>query len=475
VRRADAIVVGSGPNGLVGAIVLARAGLAVDVYEAADQPGGGCRTAELTLPGFHHDVCSAVHPLLVGSPAFADVGLAARGVRLLTPSVAFAHPLDDGNAVTVRGTVEDVAATLGDDRTAYMRLLGGLVRKLDKVLPAFLGSMRTVPRHPVAAGSFGIRGLASARHVADRFGTTEGRALVAGTAAHSMLPLSAPLSGVFPRLFTALAHRYGWPVVEGGSGAIVDALVAELLESGGRLETGVMVKRLADLPPARALLLDVTPRQLVDMAGGALPRRAAGALSRYRYGPGVCKVDWALSGAVPWRAEGCAQAATVHVGGTFEDIAHSEAEVNAGRHPERPFCLVTQPCVVDPSRAPVGHHTLWAYCHVPNGSDVDMTERIEAQIERFAPGFRDLVVARATMTAVQEEEHDPSYVGGDINAGAATVRQMVFRPTVRWDPYRTALPNVYLCSAATPPGGGVHGMCGLGAAQAALRRLGLCG
>jgi phytoene dehydrogenase-like protein len=475
VRRADAIVVGAGPNGLVAAIVLARAGLAVDVYEAADQPGGGCRTAELTLPGFHHDVCSAVHPLLVASPAFADVDLAARGVRLLTPSVAFAHPLDDGNAVTVHGTVEDVAATLGDDRTPYMRLLDGLVRKLDKVLPAFLGSMRTVPRHPVAAASFGLRGLASAHHVADRFGTTEGRALVAGTAAHSMLPLSAPLSGVFPRLFTALAHRHGWPVVEGGSGAIVDALVAELFESGGQLETGVMVKRLADLPPARAVLLDVTPRQLVDMAGDALPRRAAEALSRYRYGPGVCKVDWALSGAVPWRAEGCAQAATVHVGGTFEDISQSEAEVNAGRPPERPFCLVTQPCVVDPSRAPVGHHTLWAYCHVPNGSDVDMTERIEAQIERFAPGFRDLVVARATMTAVQEEEHDPSYVGGDINAGAATVRQMVFRPTVRWDPYRTALPDVYLCSAATPPGGGVHGMCGLGAARAALRRLGLGG
>jgi phytoene dehydrogenase-like protein len=475
VRRADAIVVGSGPNGLVAAVVLTRAGLTVDVYEAAERPGGGCRTAELTLPGFHHDVCSAVHPLLAASPAFADVDLASRGVRLLTPSVAFAHPLDDGNAVTVRGTVHDVAATLGDDRRAYTRLLGGLVRELDKVLPAFLGSMRTVPRHPAAAASFGLRGLASARHVADRFSTAEGRALVAGTAAHSMLPLSAPLSGVFPRLFTALAHRYGWPVVEGGSGAIVDALVAELLESGGRLETGVMVKRLDDLPRARALLLDVTPRQLVDMAGDALPRRAAAALSRYRYGPGVCKVDWALSGAVPWRAEGCTQAPTVHVGGTFEDIAQSEAEVNAGRHPERPYCLVTQPCVVDPTRAPAGHHTLWAYCHVPNGSDVDMTERIEAQIERFAPGFRDLVVARATMTAVQEEEHDPSYVGGDISAGAATLRQMVFRPTVRWDPYRTALPDVYLCSAATPPGGGVHGMCGFGAARAALRHLGFAG
>ena len=474
-RRADAIVVGSGPNGLVAGVMLARAGLAVDVYEAADQPGGGCRTAELTLPGFRHDVCSAVHPMLAVSPAFADIDLGSRGVRLLTPPVAFAHPLDTGHAVTLRGTVEDVAASLGEDRDAYTRWLGRLVRGLDRVLPAFLGSMRTVPRHPVAAASFGVRGLASARHVADRFNTTEGRALVAGTAAHSMLPLTAPLSGVFPRLFTALAHRDGWPVVAGGSGAVVDALVTELVERGGRVETGAMVKRLGDLPASRAVVLDLTPRQFVDMASGAIPRRAAAALSRYRYGPGVCKVDWALSGPVPWRAEGCDEAVTLHLGGTFEEIAQSEAEVNSGRHAERPYCLVTQPSVLDPSRAPNGQHTLWAYCHVPNGSDVDMTEQVEAQIERFAPGFRDLVLARSTMTAVQEEQHDPSYVGGDINAGAATLRQMIFRPTVQWNPYRTALRGVYLCSAATPPGGGVHGMCGLGAARAALRDLGLDG
>ena len=474
-RRADAIVVGSGPNGLVAGVMLARAGLAVDVYEAADQPGGGCRTAELTLPGFRHDVCSAVHPMLAVSPAFADIDLGSRGVRLLTPPVAFAHPLDTGHAVTLRGTVEDVAASLGEDRDAYTRWLGRLVRGLDRVLPAFLGSMRTVPRHPVAAASFGVRGLASARHVADRFNTTEGRALVAGTAAHSMLPLTAPLSGVFPRLFTALAHHDGWPVVAGGSGAVVDALVTELVERGGRVETGAMVKRLGDLPASRAVVLDLTPRQFVDMASGAIPRRAAAALSRYRYGPGVSKVDWALSGPVPWRAEGCDEAVTLHLGGTFEEIAQSEAEVNAGRHAERPYCLVTQPSVLDPSRAPNGQHTLWAYCHVPNGSDVDMTEQVEAQIERFAPGFRDLVLARSTMTAVQEEQHDPSYDGGDITAGAATLRQMIFRPTVQWNPYRTALRGVYLCSAATPPGGGVHGMCGLGAARAALRDLGLDG
>ncbi len=466
-------MVGAGPNGLVAALVLARAGLAVDVYEAADVPGGGCRTAELTLPEFRHDVCSAVHPLLLASPAFRDIDLAAHGVRLLTPTVAFAHPLEGTRAVAVGHGVEDVARSLGADGPSYARLFTPLVRNLDKILPAFLGSMRAPTAHPVAAAGFALRGLPSAQHLARRFSTEEGRALVAGTAAHSMLPLTAPLSGVFPRLFTALAHRYGWPVVEGGSAAIVDALVSELSAVGGRIETDHLVKGLDELPPARAVVLDVTPRQLVTMAGDSLPRRDQRALSRYRYGPGVCKVDWALRGPVPWRAESCRQAVTLHVGGTFEEIALSEADVNAGRHPERPYCLVTQPCVVDPGRAPGGAHTLWAYCHVPNGSSVDMTARIEAQIERFAPGFRDLVLARSTFTAVDTEEHNPSYVGGDINAGAATLRQMIFRPTVQWNPYRTARKGIYLCSAATPPGGGVHGMCGLGAARAALDDLGL--
>jgi phytoene dehydrogenase-like protein len=472
VREADAIVVGAGPNGLVAALTLARSGLAVDVYEAGDEPGGGCRTAALTLPGFRHDVCSAVHPLLLASPAFRDIDLSAHGVRLLTPSVAFAHPLDGGRAVTVGPDVADVARALGVDERAYSRLFTPLVRNLDAILPAFLGSMRDVPPHPLAAAGFALRGLASAQHLARRFRTEEGRALVAGTAAHSMLPLTAPLSGVFPRLFTALAHRYGWPVVAGGSAAIIDALVAELIAAGGRIETGRLVKRLEELPPARAVVLDVTPRQLLDLGGDAVTPGYRRALARYRYGPGVCKVDWALRGPVPWRAESCRQAATVHVGGTFEEIAQSEADVNAGRHPDHPYCLVTQPCVVDPSRAPAGQHTLWAYCHVPNGSPVDMTDRMVAQVERFAPGFRDVILASSTFTAVATEEHNPSYVGGDINAGAATLRQMVLRPTARWNPYRTAMKGVYLCSAATPPGGGVHGMCGLGAARAALADLG---
>lgn len=468
-RPADATVVGSGPNGLVAAVTLARAGLAVDVYEAASEPGGGCRTAELTLPGFRHDVCSAVHPLLLASPAFHEIDLAQPGVRLLTPDVAFAHPLDGDRAAGVGGTVADVAASLGADQDAYIGAFGALSRDIEKILPVFLGTMRSVPRHPIAATGFGIRALSSAEGLAKHFRTEEARALIAGAAAHSMLPLTAPLSGAFPRLFVALAHRYGWPVVEGGSGAVIDALVAELTSLGGRIETNCMVKNLADLPPTPSVVLDVTPRQLIELAGDRLPPRYARALARYRYGPGVCKVDWALSGPVPWAATACRETVTVHVGGTFEEIARSESEVNAGRHPEQPYCLVAQPCLVDPSRAPDGRHTLWAYCHVPNGSDVDMTDRIESQIERFAPGFRDLILARSTRTATAEEEHNPSYVGGDINAGAATLRQMLFRPTLQWNPYRTALRGVYLCSAATPPGGGVHGMCGLGAARTALR------
>ena len=470
-RPADAVIVGSGPNGLVAALVLARRGLAVDVYEAADEPGGGCRTAELTLPGFHHDVCSAVHPLLMASPAFADLDLAAHGVRLLTPTLAFAHPLDDGRAAGVGNTVEDTARSLGIDGPAYTQVFSPSVRDLERILPVFLGTMRSIPVHPIAAGRFGLQGLLSAAHVARAFGTDEGRAVVAGTAAHSMLPLTAPLTGAFARLFTALAHVYGWPVVEGGSGVVVDALVAELRARGGHIETGRLVRSLTELPPAATVVLDVTPRQFLELAGDRLPARAQRSLARYRYGPGVCKVDWALRGPVPWTAPACRDAVTLHVGGTFEEIARSEADVNAGRHPARPFCLVTQPCVVDPSRAPQGRHTLWAYCHVPNGSDVDMTERIEAQIERFAPGFRDLIEGRSTLTAVATESHNPSYVGGDISAGMATLRQTVFRPTARWNPYRTALKGVYLCSAATPPGGGVHGMCGLGAASAALRDL----
>ncbi len=471
-RRADAIVVGSGPNGLAAALTMARAGLAVDVIEGADVIGGGCRTEELTLPGFHHDVCSAVHPLLSASPFFQETDLAGRGVSLLAPRVAFVQPLDGGQAAAVTGTVSETAAHLGVDRAAYTRMFSSLVRDADGILPNFLAPLRTMPRSPVATALFGLKGLASAERLATHFRTVEARAIIAGAAAHSMLPFDAPLSGAFGLLFTMLAHSLGWPVVEGGSARIVDALSAELEALDGRIVTGQWVRRLHDLPPARATLLDVTPRQFIDLAGDRLPGRYRRSLEHFRYGPGICKVDWALDGPVPWQAELCREAVTLHVGGSFAEVARSEADVAAGRHPETPFCLVTQPCVLDPTRAPDGKHTLWAYCHVPNGSDVDMRERIETQIERFAPGFRDRIIGQVTTTATATEAHNPSYVGGDIGAGAATLRQTIFRPTVRWNPYRTGLKGVYLCSASTPPGGGVHGMCGHYAARTALHDLG---
>jgi phytoene dehydrogenase-like protein len=472
VRRADAIVVGSGPNGLAAALTMARAGMIVDVVEGAATSGGGCRTEELTLPGFRHDVCSAVHPLLSASPFFRGLDLDAHAVTLHTPRVAFAHPLDGGRAAAVAGTVRDTASGLGADAQRYIRMFSSLVNHADGILPNFLAPLRSIPSSPVATATFGLRGLAPAARLASRYRTDEARAIIAGAAAHSMLPFTAPLSGAFGLLFTMLAHSLGWPVVEGGSAGIVDALTAELESLDGRIITGQWIRRLHDLPPAEATILDVTPRQLIELAGDRLPTRYRRELARFKYGPGVCKVDWALDGPVPWQAEPCREAVTLHVGGTFAEVAQSEADVAAGRHPERPFCLVTQPCVVDPTRAPTGKHTLWAYCHVPNGSTVDMRERIESQIERFAPGFRDLILGQVTSTAVATEAHNPSYVGGDIGAGAATLRQTIFRPTVRWNPYRTALKGVYLCSASTPPGGGVHGMCGEGAGRAALRDLG---
>ncbi len=468
---ADAIVVGSGPNGLAAALTLARAGLAVRVLEGAGTPGGGCRTEELTQPGFRHDVCSAVHPLAAVSPFFAGTNLAAGGVKLLTPKVAFAHPLNGGRAGVVVGSVRETADALGADAGAYQRLLGPLVRDADRILPTFLAPLRSVPAHPVSVGRFGLEGLQSAARLVRRFTTDEARAIFAGASAHACLPMNSPLTGAYGMMFTIIAHSVGWPLIEGGSARLVEALVTELEALGGQVTTGQRVSRLADLPPARVTLLDITPRQFARLAGDRLPRRYVRALERFRYGPGICKVDWALDGPVPWAAPAARLAGTLHLGGTFSEVARGEADVAAGRHPERPFCLVAQPGVVDPSRAPGGKQTLWGYCHVPAGSTVDMTDRIEAQIERFAPGFRDLVIARSTRTAAEVERHNPNHVGGDITGGAGTLRQTLFRPVVRWNPYRTALPGVYLCSSSTPPGGGVHGMCGAWAARTALADL----
>lgn len=402
------------------------------------------------------------------SPFFADLDLERRGVRLLTPEVAFAHPLDDRRAAALVGTVAETASGLGVDGGHYSRLMGPLEAHADGVAASVLAPLRSVPKSPLTMGRFALAGVPSAAHLVRRFSTEEAKALLAGVSAHAMLPLDAPLSAAFGIFLTLSAHAGGWPVVEGGSAVLADALVQMLDEAGGLVHTGRWINEANDLPAARATLFDTSPTTMVDVLGERLPERYRREVSRFRHGPGVCKVDWALSGPVPWLADACRRAATVHVGGAFEEVARFEAEVAAGHHSERPYCIVVQSSVVDPTRAPAGQATLWGYCHVPNGSNVDMTARIEAQVERFAPGFRDLVLARATATAADEQRHNPNYVGGDINGGATSLRQSLFRPTIRWNPYRTGAPGLYLCSASTPPGGGVHGMCGVGAARAVL-------
>jgi phytoene dehydrogenase-like protein len=412
-----------------------------------------------------------VHPLAAASPFFRWLGIEQRGVRLLHPEVAFAHPLPLSEAGAVYRSLDETAAGLGADGERWRRTFGPLVERADAIVAAVLAPLRGLPAQPFRAARYAPIALRSAAGLASRFTDDAAAALVAGVSAHAMLPLDKLPTGAFGALLTVLAHHAGWPVVAGGSQVLVDAMAATLREWGGEIETGRWVTSLDELPAARAVLLDVAPTQLAAIAGDRLPSRYLAALRRYRYGPGVCKVDWSLSGPVPWLDDACRRAATVHVGGTFAQIAAAEGEVAAGRHPERPFVLVVQPSAADPTRAPDGRHVLWAYCHVPSGSTVDMTAAIETQIERFAPGFRHLVVARSTMTAAQEEHLHPNYVGGDINVGMATLRQMLFRPTVRWDPYSTPDPSIYLCGSATPPGGGVHGMCGMYAARSALREV----
>jgi phytoene dehydrogenase-like protein len=465
----DVVVVGAGPNGLAAALVIAQAGLSVRIVEGADTPGGGCRTEELTLAGYHHDVCSTVHPLALASPFFAGLDLRQLGVEFLHPEVCFAQPLADGRAAAVFRSVDRTAEALGDDARAYKKLMAPLVTHATGIVNEVLSPMRRPPRDPIGFGRYGLEALLPATLIAGRFSSDPARALFGGVSAHAMRPLDAPVTGGFGLLLSLLAHAVGWPVVRGGSAGLVAALTGAIEAAGGEIVTGEWVSTLAGLGEPRAILLDVAPEQLIAICGDRLPARYVRALRRFHYGPGVCKVDFALSGPVPWRAEGCRVAGTVHVGGTFEEVAAGEAEVAVGRHPDRPFALVVQPSIIDPDRAPVGAGTLWAYCHVPAGSDVDMADRIQAQIERFAPGFSDVVVARATRTARGVEQHNPNYVGGDINAGAATLRQTLMRPVTAWNPYRTPIDGVYLCSSSTPPGGGVHGMCGTNAARVVLR------
>jgi phytoene dehydrogenase-like protein len=465
----DAIVVGAGPNGLAAAITLARAGRSVRVYEAAPTVGGGTRTAELTLPGFRHDVCSTILSLTDASPFFASIDLAAHGVELIHPDAPIAHPLDGGRAVVLERSVAATADGLGRDGVAWRRTFGPLVRDASKLSTEILGPVVHVPRHPLALMRFGLPALRSARGLAHgRFDGEAARALFAGISAHSMLRLDRPLSASFGLALGTFAHAAGWPMVRGGSDAVADALVAEVRAAGGEVVTGRRVGSLDELPPSRAVLLDVTPRQLAAIGRDRLSPSTRRHAERFRYGSGVFKVDWALDGRVPWAAEGTRRAATVHLGGTLDEIAAAETDVSRGRHPDRPYVLFVQYAPWDPSRAPAGKTTAWAYCHVPAGSTLDMTARIEAQVERFAPGFRDRILARAVHDPAAMEAHDENYIGGDINGGIQDIRQLVFRPWPALDPYRVGA-GLYLCSSSTPPGGGVHGMSGMLAAQSAMR------
>lgn len=459
----DAVVVGAGPNGLAAALTLLEEGASVAVFERDEVIGGGARSSLLTLPGFVHDPWSAIHPMTVASPFFRRAGLP---IEWAQPDGALAHVLDGGRAVTIERCIGDTAAQLGDDGAAYRRLVRPFVRNWERLVAALLAPALP-PRDVGLLTSFGLRGVRSPKGLARRFSGDEARALVAGIGAHAMLPLERVPGGAVALLFAVLGHAVGWPAPRGGAGRIADALGDAVSAAGGEIHTEVDVRSLADLPPARRVLLDTSARAALDIAGDRIPGWRARRLRRLRLGPGVCKVDWALDGPVPWIAEAARRAGTVHVGGTFEDIAAAERDVWRGRHPERPFVLAAQHTVFDASRAPNGKHTLWAYCHVPNGSDVDMTARIEAQIERFAPGFKDLVLARHVMTARDVGARSPNYLGGDINSGIQDLRGHFMRPGLV-DPYKIG-DGLFLCSSATPPGGGVHGMCGYHAARRAVR------
>ncbi len=467
----DAIVIGSGPNGLAAAIELARAGASVRVFEADDEIGGGTRSAELTLPGFTHDVCSAVHPMGILSPFFRRLPLEEHGLRWIRPAASVAHPLDDGPAVMLRRSLDETAAGLGRDGPAYRRLVGPFVESTDSLLADVMAPLR-IPSDPLQLIRFGLRAIFSANRLARLvFREERARALLAGCGGHSVLPLGQPLTAALGLLFAVTAHAEDWPVAAGGSRAIAEALAGHLRGLGGSLETGRRIERLDELPPSRVVLFDTAPEGLSRIAGDALPAGYRRRLGRYRYGPGVFKLDWALDGPIPWSDPACLEASTVHVGGTLEEICASERDMYRGRHSERPYLILCQQSQFDPSRAPAGRHTGYAYCHVPHGSNLDRTEVVEAQIERFAPGFRDRILARHAMSAADFEAHNPNYRGGAITGGVADALQLWNRPVTRLDPYSTPNPRLFICSAATPPGGGVHGQCGYWAARSALKRL----
>jgi phytoene dehydrogenase-like protein len=458
----DAVVVGAGPNGLSAAVELSRHGRRVLVVEQADEIGGGTRTEELTLPGFAHDVCSAIHPLGVASPFFRDLGLEVDWVH---PPIPLAHPLGKGEAGVMLRDVEATAARFGPDAGRYRRILGPLVEAADAVMEDFLGPLHLVPDNPGSFIKLATRGALPVSVIASGFSSPEARGVLAGLAAHAIAPFSSPLTGGVALLFAVSAHGYGWPMVRGGSHRLAEALAKVVVDHGGTIETGRMIGSLDELPSADTVVLDVMPRAAVRIGGNRVNARDRRRLTAWKIGPAVFKVDWALDGPVPWADEWSPQAGTVHVGGTWEQVAEAESQVHSGSHPERPFVLVAQQSLFDTSRAPAGKHTAWGYCHVPTGSDVDMTDAIETQIERFAPGFRDLIIGRHTMNATEFEAHNPNYIRGDIAGGGFGLKKVFQLGSTA--PYRIG-DGLFLCSSATPPGAGVHGMCGYYAARAAL-------
>jgi phytoene dehydrogenase-like protein len=466
--RYDAIVVGSGPNGLAAGITLAETGRSVLLLEAKETIGGGTRTAELTLPGYHHDICSAVHPLGLGSPFFRRLDLAQYGLEWIQPDLPLAHPFDDGTAAALHRSIDETADTLERDGRAYRRLIAPLTRDWQKIIHEFLGPLR-FPRHPLAMTRFGIPALFPASTLAHLlFKSERGRGFFAGLAAHSILPMERSPSASFGLMLAILGHGVGWPIPKGGSKSIAQAMATHFRALGGKIETNHPVQSLKALPKTNIIMLAVTPRQFIEMAGDEMPGRYRRQLEKYRHGPGVFKLDWALSEPIPWTNGDCRRAGTVHLGSTLGEIAASERAVWRGDNADKPYVIVVQSSLFDGCRAPDGRHTVWAYCHVPHGSTLDRTAAIESQIERYAPGFNETILARHAMTTHDFQQYNPNYIGGDINGGVQDLGQLFTRPVIRPNPYSTPLKGVYLCSSATPPGGGVHGMCGYFAAKSAL-------